>query len=222
MRHAKLIDEFERSIRRPDFPCVGAKSALALGRIEYFVGDGFDRTTYDLPLYEAIRRFTEALEPDTAAVQSFVALFDTPRDLDEADFEICLWDKLQSLHNLDAAYGSDWADSTDRDPMSPHFSLSLCGTSYFVVGLHPHASRTARRFTTPTLVFNSHEQFEALRKDGRYAKLQSTIRTRDRELDGDINPMLADFGDDSEAFQYSGRRLDKSWKCPFVARDPLS
>lgn len=219
MRHAELIKKFEQSVREVDFPCVGAKSALALDRLEFFVGDGFDRTTYDLPLYEAIRRFSEALDPAEAAVQSFVAIFDTPRDLDEAAFEKCLWNKLQSLHNLDVAYGSEWDKSVDRDPSSPHFSFSVCSTSYFIVGLHPHASRAARRFSTPTLVFNSHEQFEALRKDGRYSKLQSTIRRKDIELEGEINPMLANFGNASEAFQYSGRRLEEDWKCPFVPRE---
>ncbi len=222
MRHAELITEFEDTVRKADFPCVGAKSALALGRLEYFVGDGFDRTTFDLPLYEAIRRFSNALDPLEAAVQSFVAIFDTPRDLDETEFEICLWDKLQSLHNLDVAYGTEWDKNVDRDPASPHFSFSVCGTSYFVVGLHPHASRAARRFSMPTLVFNSHDQFEALRKDGRYSKLQSTIRKKDIDLEGEINPMLANFGNASEAYQYSGRKLDEDWNCPFVSRERSS
>lgn len=222
MRHANIIERFETAVRNGGFPCVGAKSALALGRIEYFVGDQFDRTTYDLPLYEAIRRFSEALDPGEAAVQSFVALFDTPRDLSEEDFETCLWNKLQSLHNLDAAYGSEWAENVERDPSSPHFSFSLCGTGYFIVGVHPNASRAARRFPLPALVFNSHDQFEALRADGRYSQLQSTIRARDVELEGDINPMLTQFGEASEALQYSGRQLDESWKCPFIPRDPLS
>jgi FPC/CPF motif-containing protein YcgG len=222
MRHADLIRDFESSVRSVEFPCVGAKSALALERLEFFVGDGFDRTTYDLPLYEAIRRFSDQLDPTAAAVQSFVAIFDTPRDLDEEAFERCLWDKLQSLHNLDVVSGSKWSDNVDRDPASPHFSFSICGTSYFVVGLHPHASRVARRFSTPTLVFNSHEQFEALRKDGRYSKLQKIIRSRDIDLEGDINPMLANFGNASEAIQYSGRELDESWKCPFVPRENLT
>ena len=222
MRHAHLVEDFEASIRNVDFPCVGAKSAMALGRIEYFLGDGFERTTHDLPLYQAIRRFSEQLDPKAAAVQSFVAIFDTPRDLDETGFESCLWDKLQSLHNLDAAAGAEWAGDVDRDPSSPHFSFSLCNTSYFIVGLHPRASRLARRFPAPTLVFNSHDQFEALRLDGRYAHLQSTIRKRDTTLEGDINPMLANFGHASEALQYSGRKLDEDWKCPFVPREPLS
>ncbi|MGB3624755.1 MAG: guanitoxin biosynthesis heme-dependent pre-guanitoxin N-hydroxylase GntA [Henriciella sp.] len=221
MRHATLIEDFESAVSDGGFPCVGAKSAMGLGRIEYFVGDSFDRTTYDLPLFEAIRRFSDQLDPTEAAVQSFVALFDTPRDLEEGEFAECLWDKLQSLHNIDAAYGSEWSKTVDRDPSSAHFSFSLCGTGYFIVGLHPNASRASRRFPMPALVFNSHDQFEALRKDGRYAELQSTIRAKDAALEGDINPMLANFGEASEAFQYSGRKLDDTWECPFVPRDPL-
>ena len=34
------------------------------------------------------------------------------------------------------------------------------GEAFFVVGQHPGASRTARRYTRPTLIFNLHDQFE--------------------------------------------------------------
>ena len=46
------------------------------------------------------------------------------------------------------------------------------------------------------------------------------ILERDRELAGDINPMLARHGESSEARQYSGRAVDDGWTCPF--RDPRS
>ena len=44
--------------------------------------------------------------------------------------------------------------------------FSLSGTAFFVVGLHPNASRPARQFSSPVLVFNLHAQFERLRADG--------------------------------------------------------
>ena len=55
----------------------------------------------------------------------------------------------------------------------------------------------------PCLVFNFHDQFEALRADGKYAGLQRVVRSRDVKLQGFINPMLSGFGEDSEARQYS-------------------
>ena len=87
-----------------------------------------------------------------------------------------------------------------------------------MIGLHGGASRLARRLPFPALVFNSHRQFEQLRADGRYAKMQAATRERDIALQGSINPNLADFGRASEARQYSGRAVDSGWVCPFRAR----
>ena len=101
------------------------------------------------------------------------------------------------------------------DPGNPHFSLSFGGEAFFVVGLHPQASRPARRFAHPALVFNLHDQFERLRRDGRYERMREAILTRDEELAGSINPMLSRHGEASEAAQYSGREVDPDWVAPF-------
>jgi FPC/CPF motif-containing protein YcgG len=97
------------------------------------------------------------------------------------------------------------------------FSFSLAGNAFFIVGLHPEASRVARRFAWPTLVFNAHVQFEMLKRDGQFLSLQSKIRQRDIALQGSINANLADFGHHSEARQYAGRETEADWKCPFRA-----
>lgn len=84
-----------------------------------------------------------------------------------------------------------------------------------MVGLHPGASRPARQFERPVMVFNLHDQFERLRQDQRYERLRASILERDLTLAGDINPMLARHGETSEASQYSGRQVGKDWECPF-------
>jgi len=66
--------------------------------------------------------------------------------------------------------------------------------------------------------FNLHWQFEKLREMGVYHKVRDKIRKRDTALQGNINPMLADFGDSSEAKQYSGRKVGGKWKCPFHSK----
>ncbi len=104
------------------------------------------------------------------------------------------------------------------DPDNPHFSLSFGGEAFFVVGLHPNASRPARRFSSPVLVFNLHAQFERLRAEGRYEKLRASILERDTALAGSVNPMLARHGDSSEARQYSGRVVGAEWRCPLQGR----
>jgi uncharacterized protein len=84
--------------------------------------------------------------------------------------------------------------------------------------LHPNASRPARRFSRPALVFNLHDQFERLREEGRYDRMRERIVERDLALAGSINPMLARHGEVSEARQYSGRKVEAGWRCPF--QDP--
>ena len=65
------------------------------------------------------------------------------------------------------------------------------------------------------LAFNLHWQFEELRRQGLYDNVRDTIRQRDLDKNGSINPVLKDFGTASEALQYSGRNNGANWKCPF-------
>jgi uncharacterized protein len=117
----------------------------------------------------------------------------------------------------DARYHA-WDPRVVSDPADPQFSFSVAGTAYFVVGMHPQASRRARRFAWPALVFNAHEQFEQLRIAGTLPRLKQQIRQREITLDGTINANLNDYGRDSEAKQYSGRATGEDWKCPFRPR----
>ncbi|MBC7804692.1 MAG: YqcI/YcgG family protein, partial [Akkermansiaceae bacterium] len=148
---------------------------------------------------------------------TFVATFTGPSGLNEAAFEGLLWSQLQKLHDNDASV-SEWDASVSEDPDSPHFSWSFGGKAFFVVGLHPASSRFTRRFPFPTLVFNAHFQFEQLREAGKYERMQDVMRSRDTALQGTINPNLSDFGDASDARQYSGREVEGDWRCPFHAR----
>jgi uncharacterized protein len=94
--------------------------------------------------------------------------------------------------------------------------LSFGEEAFFIVGLHPRASRPARRFECPVLVFNLHDQFEQLREQGRYERMRTKIIERDVALAGSANPMLARHGTISEARQYSGRNISEpGWVCPF-------
>jgi FPC/CPF motif-containing protein YcgG len=137
--------------------------------------------------------------------------------LDEHDFERRLWRQLRSLRRID---GAAWDPAVSSDPSDDHFGFSLGGTAFFVVGLHPGASRKARQSQVPVLVFNLHEQFDRLRADARFETFRDTIRRRDLRLQGSLNPMVADHGSASEARQYSGRAVAKSWRAPFPRRCP--
>lgn len=214
-----FYDEMLRAfIQAADFPCVGAKSALARGELTTGHYEDITSSANDLELRNDLQVFISRLDRTGPVVQSFTAIFRNPSDLSEEEFEKALWNRLQCLHNLDAVAGSSWADQTSSDPASPHFSVSLGGEAFFVIGLHPGASRPARRFGFPALVFNSHAQFERLREDGRFETMKQIIRQRECSATGSINPMLNDYGERSEARQYSGREVADDWLCPFRSK----
>lgn len=202
------------------FPCVGAKSALARGTLKVLVGHAITSAWDDVRIHSELLEWARGWRDDPGALRSLAVVFEGPLDLNEAQFESLLWERLQSLADKDAWRGQPYDRRVSADPEDPHFSLSFGGEAFFVVGLHPGASRPARRFPRPTLVFNLHDQFEMLRAEGRYERMRERILDRDLALAGSHNPMLGRHGEASEARQYSGRLVDQEWKCPF--RDPRS
>lgn len=199
-------------IGEADFPCVGAKASLMRDKMFVLEAGCIDEPRHDARIYAAIAEFAQHARTDDL---SSAAILFLPADLNEAAFEAALWDRLQHLHEIDLRNGVPWSESVSADPKSAAFSFSIAAEAFFIVGMHQNASRAARRFSRPALFFNSHDQFERLKSDGRYFAMQRAIRARDIELEGDINPMLADFGAGLEAPQYSGRRVDMGWQCPF-------
>ncbi|HZX81858.1 MAG TPA: guanitoxin biosynthesis heme-dependent pre-guanitoxin N-hydroxylase GntA [Lysobacter sp.] len=218
---ATRAQRFLDRIASDAFPCVGSKAALARGAIRTLELGTLGCPRNDAALLDALQDFAafiEAQPEGDSTVHSFAAVFAGPGDTDEACFEALLWAQLQRLHDLDRARGHGWAEGVSPDPDDPRFSLSVAGHPFFVIGLHAGASRIARRFESPVLVFNSHRQFDALRADGRYAKMQAATRARDTALQGGINPNLADFGSAPETRQYSGRAVEPDWRCPLHIR----
>lgn len=197
------------------FPCVGAKSAMARGTLGVLACSRIDSAWDDVRIHDALMRLAENYRRDQAMYRSFAVVFEGPADLSEAAFEAALWQRVQSLSDKDVWRGQDYDARVSTDPANPHFSLSFGGEAFFIVGLHPRASRPARRFERPTLVFNLHDQFERLRAKGKYETMREKILVRDEALAGSRNPMLARHGAASEARQYSGRVVDDRWACPF-------
>ncbi|MEG3181898.1 guanitoxin biosynthesis heme-dependent pre-guanitoxin N-hydroxylase GntA [Sphingomonas sp. LT1P40] len=213
-----LADAFRRFVKDPAFPCVGAKSALSRHQMRFVVGRDIRSAWDDLRIYPNLLALAEGYKVEPTLFQSLVVLFEEDAGLGEDEFEANLWARVQSLSEKDEWLGQKPDPRVSDDPDDPHFSLSFGGEGFFVVGLHPHASRPARRFERPALVFNLHDQFEQLRALGRYDKLRDSIVERDVALAGMANPMLARHGTVSEARQYSGRLVDADWVCPFSGR----
>ncbi|NJC07766.1 guanitoxin biosynthesis heme-dependent pre-guanitoxin N-hydroxylase GntA [Polymorphobacter fuscus] len=214
-----LVAEFHEFVRAPAFPCVGAKAALSKEQMHIIVGRDITSAWDDLRILPALNALAASYRQTPQLFQTLIVIFEGPDLTGEAEFEGYLWERVQSLADKDALwYGQPRDTRVSDDPDDPHFSLSFGGEAFFVVGLHPGASRPARRFSRPALVFNLHDQFEQLRAQNRYEKLRESILARDLTLAGSLNPMLARHGDDSEARQYSGRAVGSDWQCPYAGR----
>lgn len=201
----------------PAYPCVGAKSVFARGQAEVAAFDRLADPAETRRLHAGLAAFSarHPEEPGPARVPrlaSYLAGFRAPVPAGEEEFEELLWRQLALLHAVDDA---PWDARVSRDVASPHFGLSVAGRAFFVIGMHPQASRLARRTPVPVLVFNLHSQFEQLRASGKYDRLRDTVRTRDVRLQGCPNPMVADHGTRSEARQYSGRQVPDDWRPPY-------
>lgn len=212
--------DFLSYVLDPGFPCVGAKSAAARGNLRVIEARDMTSGWNDLQIHRALLDWASEFSPAPEGLRSLVVLFDGPLNLSERDFEAAMWTRLQSFADKDAWLGQPYDATVSSNPEDAHFSVSFGGAAFFIVGLHPNASRPARRFSQPALVFNLHDQFEQLREAGRYERMREIIVERDVALAGFANPMLARHGEASEARQYSGRHVGADWSCPF--RDPRS
>jgi len=214
----RIRHEIADTVADVRYPCLGAKSVFNRGRARIVVFEELAEPGSTEPLYAELSRFStdHPREEDGSRpvprFASFVAVFRAPTPSTEPTFEELLWRQLGLLHRRDDV---EWDASVRPHPENPHFGFSVAGRAVFVIGMHPAASRLARRTPLPVLVFNLHSQFEQLRSTGRFDRLRDAIRRRDLALQGDVNPMAADHGSRSEARQYSGRAVPDDWSPPY-------
>ncbi|MEK2495107.1 guanitoxin biosynthesis heme-dependent pre-guanitoxin N-hydroxylase GntA [Kitasatospora purpeofusca] len=214
----RIQKEFSDWIVGDKFSCLAGKASLrrgALAVVELGQLGGADSTR---SLHQGLADFVSGRFFGGRDFQSYVAVFAGPSDTSELEFERMLWRQLSDLALIDnESFG--WAEDVSAEPRSPDFAFSLAGHPLFVVGMHANASRISRRFPLPALAFNSHHQFRRLKESGNFSGLQGKIRDRDIRLQGSINPNLAEFGEVSEARQYSGRVAGRDWTCPISTFD---
>lgn len=206
-----LVHQLEAMVLGPEYPCVGAKSVMRRDRATTRDYGELAAPGVACRLVEDLTAFAAATDPD-GEFASFIATFSGQAELSEEAFEQRVWELLGAIDDCDDA---SWNADVSPDPDNPHFGFSVGGTAFFVVGLHPGASRMARRAPGTIVVFNLHAQFERLRSSGGYDRVRDTIRRRDLSLQGSLNPNLADHGEESEARQYSGRAVEPEWVAPF-------
>lgn len=214
-RVATVNRNFREKISNMDFPCVGAKAAINSNqyRLGIYGRMGAEATTQALGA--DLKMYVEETLAINSEYMTMIAIFTDEID-SELDFENRLWMQLQQLHDNEKNE-QPWDPEVSSNPEESNFSFSFNATAFFVVGLHPMASRKARRFGYTAMAFNLHRQFEQLREKGVYENMKKVIRKRELHYDGSVNPMLKDHGEGLEAPQYSGRKVDANWKCPFHA-----
>jgi uncharacterized protein len=212
-----IVSEYMAHIANKSFPCIAAKAALSENHIKTFVANHLACPNDDQHILDFLYEFVDLYRASKEFYHSAVVIFKGPMQCDEEVFDEMLWNRLQAISNLDAQRYR-WDTRVDRDAQSPNFSYSIKEEAFYIIALHSNSSRKARQFKYATLVFNPHEQFQKLRALNRYLPMRHAVRKRDVKLSGSVNPMLADFGESSEVFQYSGKRYDSKWKCPFVSK----
>lgn len=208
----EILRSFKSFIESEDYPCIMAKAVFNAGNYVLNTYNEFGSTSAAESIFEDLQDFIENHDFDSQKPESFIAVFPPAEIYSEAEFEDKLWKQLTEINKKDQ---HDWDPTVSSDPENENFSFSIAGRAFFVIGMHPNSSRFARQSPFPAITFNLHHQFENLREKGVFEDVKEKIRKRDKEFQGSMNPMVKDFGKDSEAKQYSGRVVGKSWKCPF-------
>ena len=208
-----IVTDFKDYVNSLSHPCIMAKTVFAMDNYTLKVYENMQNENAALALNQDISNFIKNYNFTTNQFQSFLACFKNDNFTTEIEFENALWNLLQNIHNCDDKV---WDDSVSSNSASNNFSFSIKGRGFYVVGLHPKSSRIARQSPYATVVFNLHWQFEKLREMGTFQKTKARIRKNDIKIQGSINPVLKDFGSESETKQYSGRNVGKHWKCPFT------
>lgn len=210
--YKNIEQEYKDFILKDKHPCIMAKTVFTMDKFFIKIYEDLDNPDSHTNLMADLEAYIQQYDFQSNEFQSFLAVF--PNDIisNESSFEKELWRFLQSLHKIDDC---PWDKTVSKNPKDSNFSFSLKGKAFYIVGLHPKSSRIARQAPYTTVVFNLHWQFERLREMGTYQAVKKRIRARDKKLQGSINPVLKDFGRQSEALQYSGKQTDNEWRCPF-------
>ena len=206
------MPSFADWVNEADFPCLGAKASVRTHTCDIRVYSSLRRDEDVKALAADLRAFIDVYRDPRSAFATLVAIDHETAIASESEFEDFLWHVLRDLHLEDSF---QWDARYSEDPDDPSFKFSFGGSAFYVVGLNPHASRIARTYERPTLVFNPVWQFERLRDHDQLDSLIERIRARDLALQGSINPNLEFEGVLSDALQYSGRAVSENWRCPY-------
>ena len=113
---ASLADALRAHIAGDGFPCVGAKSALATGRLKVLSARSLTSGWNDIEIHDALLDWSEDYASDSDGLRSLAVVFSGPDNLDEAAFEKAMWERLNSLAAKDDWRGLDYDPDVSSDP----------------------------------------------------------------------------------------------------------
>lgn len=193
-----------------------AKAAIKTGMVDIHSTRGLADSESIMNIQLRLHGFIDRFRLQQKKLSSFILTIDNEELMDFNNFEKEFFRFLNRLKNLDRKnYPHD--PRVSSDPRDKNYSYSIKSEAFFIVALHPDSPRFARRFHKPAIVFNPHVQFDNLRRKNIFHKIKNVIRSKDKELQGSINPMLNDFGVRSEVFQYMGRVYAPSETIPLFS-----
>ena len=133
---------------------------------------------------------------------SYIAVFPNQKLFEEEEAAESFHNILYNMHLYDKSQGYSWSKNVSNNPKSKNFSYSIGSKSFFIRFFHQFGHSKPRQSTTPTLVFNFHELFEALRIKGVYDKIRNKYRKWHIETYGKLPGLLSDFENGLEYPQY--------------------
>ncbi|MER7156739.1 guanitoxin biosynthesis heme-dependent pre-guanitoxin N-hydroxylase GntA [Streptomyces lydicus] len=216
-RETTVRAALEDFIQTREFSCLGARAALKRDSITHRhyrrMGEASSAAENHRDLVEYVRTVRPLLSDQS--FRTFVATFDEPGTVDELAYEGLIWQHLQLMHDLDSrSFGLD--KGATSDPALPNFGFHTGGHAFFVVGMHPGASRASRRFSASAIAFNSLAQFVLLGE--KFYSMQGAIRRRESKNNGSVNPSFTVYEYEQPARHFSGRFTEEDWQCPYASR----
>lgn len=191
-------------------PCLGARAASGSGGLFMTVHQDMSTVESAFGFLQDLKEYysySDGLEPTR---KSLGAAFYAEPIASQDQFAQKYWGFAQLLHDIDCL-DTEWDRSVSADIEDGNFELSLAGRALFTTTLNPQNPRFARRFSYPIWIINQHEQFNHLRRTGRFTDWQNRIRELDSRFDptGQPNPILADHGYESAADQLAGSKPER-------------
>jgi FPC/CPF motif-containing protein YcgG len=211
----QIVETYKAYLDNKAYPCIAARAAVARQHIKCMVAGNMACPKDDRDILDFLYHFVDEYRASEKNFHSVAIIFKEPQQITEEIFDHLLWQRLQALTNLDAE-NYQWDARVSPDTASGNFSFSIKEEAFFIIGLHACSSRKSRQFHYPALVFNPHAEFQKLRATGHYESMKEVVRKRDIVYSGSANPMLKDFGETSEVYQYSGRTYKEDWSCPLI------